>query len=203
MKKNIFLFTALFVCINIFAQSKKLTIKVLDAQNKPVAGATILFDDIKQKRWTNSNGIFKIKSANAPKEISAFHPKIGIQKIKYTGAKKVFIKIKKGENLLTVNNNNSKEKVLNPTQFYTIYDYLKGRIPGVNVTSDNKIAIRGYNTVNGNTTPLFILNGTNIDQDFFGTISPSDIKSIKVLKGPETAVYGVRGANGVIIVTTM
>ena len=52
-------------------------------------------------------------------------------------------------------------------------------------------------------TPLFILNGTSVGQDTFGTISPSDIKSLTILKGPESAAYGVRGANGVIIVKTM
>ena len=97
MKKNILLFASLFLCFAIYGQSKKLTIKVIDANNKPVAGATILFDDVKQNRWTNVNGVFKTKFKIAPKEISAFHPKIGIKKIKYNGGNKLFIRIKKGD----------------------------------------------------------------------------------------------------------
>lgn len=203
MKKRIFLLATFFLCFAIYGQSKSLTIKVSDVHNKPVAGAIILFDNVKQNRWTNSNGVFKTKITIAPKEISAFHPKIGIKKVKYHGAKKMFIQITTGENLLTVTNNNQKEKTISSTQFYTIYDYLRGRFPGVNIASDNTITIRGFNTVNGNTTPLFIVDGTNVGQDTFGTISPSQIKSLTVLKGPETAAYGVRGANGVIIVKTM
>lgn len=203
MKKNIVLLAALFLCFTIYGQSKTLTIKVFDADNKPVAGAIILFDNVKQNRWTNTNGVFKTKISKAPKEISAFHPKIGIKKTKYYGAKRIFIKIAKGENLLTVTSNNKKEKIISSTQFYSIYDYLRGRFPGVNIASDNTITIRGFNSVNGSVTPLFIVDGTNVDQSTFGAIAPSQIKSLTVLKGPETAAYGVRGANGVIIVKTM
>jgi TonB-dependent SusC/RagA subfamily outer membrane receptor len=196
MKKNIILFTAFLICLNLHAQSKKVTIKVLDKNNIPLSGAIILFDDVRQKRWTNSKGFFKTKFKKAPKEISAFHPKVGIKKIKYNGANTVFIIIKKGKNLYAKYNSNR-------NQFYNIYDYLRGKFPGVNIASDNTITIRGFNTVNGSTTPLFILNGLSIGQEAFSIISPSDIKSIKVLKGPDTAVYGVRGANGVIVVKTM
>lgn len=196
-KKDIILFGVLFLCFNIYAQSKKITIKVLDANSNPVAGAIILFDDVRQKRWTNSDGVFKTKLKLNTKEISAFHPKIGITKIKYHGTKKLFITIKAGDDLFLSNDNP------NPDQFNTVYDYLRGRVSGVNITSDNVITIRGYNTFSGNMTPLFILNGSSIGQEIFSTISPNEIKSITVLKGPETAAYGVRGANGVIIVKTM
>ena len=84
----------------------------------------------------------------------------------------------------------------------SIYDYLRGQIAGVNVSSDEEITIRGYNSINGDMTPLFILNETTVSKEIFGNIRPLDIKSVTVLKGPETTRYGVRGANGVIIVTT-
>jgi TonB-dependent SusC/RagA subfamily outer membrane receptor len=202
MKKNIILLGVFLLCLNVYAQSKKLTIKVTDDKNKPVAGAIILFDDVKQKRWTNSKGIFKTKLELVPKEISAFHPKVGIKKMKYNGSENIFIKIEKGENLLVADNNNPKAKTVNSSQFHSIYDYLRGRFPGVNIDTNNTITIRGYNTVNGSTTPLFVLNGSSIGQETFGTISPSDIKSITIIKGPESAMYGVRGANGVIVVIT-
>jgi len=63
----------------------------------------------------------------------------------------------------------------------------------------NKIVIRGVNTVNGDTDPLFIVDGAaynNIDW-----VNPNDVKSIDVLKDAGSAsIYGVRGANGVIII---
>ena len=95
-----------------------------------------------------------------------------------------------------------KQKSLNTNQFNTIYDYLRGNVPGVTVTANNVINIRGYSSINGSMVPLFVLNGNYIDQDTFGLIPPLDIKSITVLKGPETSRYGLRGSNGVIEVET-
>lgn len=199
--KLLILVLTTFLSINLSAQSKKITIKVKDSKNKPVSGALILFDNVKQKVWTNSKGIFKAKIKTNPIIISAFHPNIGIVKTKYNGKRNITLVIKKG-NDLQLSDNSPKEKVINAGQFNDIYDYLRGKIPGVNVSSDNTILIRGYSSINGSMTPLFILNGTNVSQEVFGRIIPNDIKSVTVLKGPETARYGVRGANGVIIVKT-
>ncbi|MCI2229094.1 TonB-dependent receptor plug domain-containing protein [Polaribacter sp. MSW13] len=70
------------------------------------------------------------------------------------------------------------------------------------MSSDDVISIRGYGSINGNMTPLFVVNGSNVSQETFGQIIPNDIKSVTILKGPETARYGVRGSNGVIVITT-
>ncbi len=202
MKKNIIILLGVFfLSFKISAQSKNLTIKVKDEKNKPVAGAIILFDDTRQKRWTNSNGVFKITLEKDPIVISAFHPTIGIKKIKYDGKKNLTIKIKKGNDFEVVNN--SKGKSIDSNQFNDIYDYLRGRIPGVNVDSENNIVIRGYNSINGVMTPLYVLNNNTVSAVTFGSIVPNQIKSVTVLKGPETSRYGVRGANGVIVVETL
>lgn len=81
-----------------------------------------------------------------------------------------------------------------------IYDYLEGRVAGVEVTNDKRIIVRGVNTVNGNTDPLILVDGQEW-QDI-SSLNPNDIKSIDVLKGSATAIYGVRGSNGVILITT-
>lgn len=87
---------------------------------------------------------------------------------------------------------------------------LQGRIAGVTVTraADGGIAvrIRGATSIHGNSEPLYILDGMPIQPGPTGSltgINPSDIESIKVLKdAAETAMYGSRGANGVIIIKT-
>ncbi len=87
---------------------------------------------------------------------------------------------------------------------------LQGRVAGVTVTQtpDGSIAvrIRGAVSIHGNTEPLYILDGMPIQPGPNGTLSginPFDIESIKVLKdAAETAMYGSRGANGVIIIKT-
>ena len=81
-----------------------------------------------------------------------------------------------------------------------IYEYLEGRVAGVEVTYDKRIIVRGSGTVNGSTDPLILGDGQEW-QDISG-LNPNDIKSIDVLKGSATAIYGVRGSNGVILITT-
>ena len=63
--------------------------------------------------------------------------------------------------------------------------------------------IRGTNSINSGTAPLFILDGVPISSADFNTISPSDIESVTVLKdASSTSIYGARAANGVIVITT-
>lgn len=206
IKKFIFLLILSF-SLTVVAQKKEekkkdinISILVKDASNNPVAGAAILFDNVKQKRRTNSKGYFKIKLDKAPKEISAFSAKIGIKKIKYKNKNNIVITIKDGKDHYIAST--PKKKDVDTKQYLTIYDYLRGQVPGVIVDPNNSITIRGHNTVNGSTLPLFIINNTPVGQSTFANIVPSTIKYVSVLKGTETAIYGMRGANGVIKVVT-
>ena len=87
---------------------------------------------------------------------------------------------------------------------------LQGRVAGVTVTraADGGIAvrIRGVSSFYGNNEPLYVIDGMPVQPGPNGSltgINPYDIESIKVLKDPaETAIYGIRGANGVIVIKT-
>ena len=87
---------------------------------------------------------------------------------------------------------------------------LQAKVPGVLITRapDGSIAlqIRGTSSFSRNTAPLYVIDGSPIEAGPGGALSginPYDIESIRVLKDPaETAIYGMRGANGVILVTT-
>lgn len=87
---------------------------------------------------------------------------------------------------------------------------LAGRVAGVQVSagggepgSGANIVIRGGNTVNGDNSPLYVVDGFIIDNFEPSLIDPSDIESMTILKDASaTAIYGVRGANGVIIIVT-
>ena len=87
---------------------------------------------------------------------------------------------------------------------------LAGRVAGVRVSAGSgepgnglDIVIRGGNTVNGDNSPLYVMDGFIIENFNPGLIDPSDIESMSVLKDASaTAIYGVRGANGVVIITT-
>tara|TARA_R110001606_G_scaffold222595_1_gene370567 strand:+ start:254 stop:895 length:642 start_codon:yes stop_codon:yes gene_type:complete len=180
----------------------RLTILVHDVNNNPIPGAIILFDDVKQKRLTNSAGYFKIKLDKTPKIIAAFSPSIGLKKVKYTNVDNITIKITSEVNKSEITKEDINTKEDNPIQYRNIYDYLRGKVSGVNVGAGNVITIRGYNSVNGSTTPMFILNDNQVEESIFSNIVPTDIKSIQVFKSTDSAIYGSRGANGVIKVTT-
>lgn len=87
---------------------------------------------------------------------------------------------------------------------------LQGQTTGLTVISNSgepskaaTFQIRGTNSINSGTSPLFILDGVPISSSDFNTISPSDIESISVLKdASSTSIYGARAANGVVVITT-
>ncbi len=94
-------------------------------------------------------------------------------------------------------------------QNFSAIDNLRGKVSGVNVFSNssqpgaynNKVVIRGMATINSSTDPLYVVDG--VVMEGFGMINPNDIESMEVLKDASaTAIYGARGANGVILVTT-
>lgn len=87
---------------------------------------------------------------------------------------------------------------------------LAGRIAGVQVSSlsgrpgeDSDIVIRGGNSLTQSNAPLYVIDGFPMPEDYNNTLNPNDIESIDVLKDASaTAIYGARGANGVIMITT-
>mgnify|MGYP001159894109 FL=1 len=112
---------------------------------------------------------------------------------------------------------------LNITNQQNVLGTLSGRVAGVQVTGSSgasmggthKIKIRGVNSINGGDEPLIVIDGTPIsNSNFSGSsgadygnlaqdINPSDIASVNVLKGPAaSALYGIRGQYGVIMITT-
>lgn len=92
--------------------------------------------------------------------------------------------------------------------YNNIYDLIKGRCPGVTVTSgaggpgsEQKIEIRGQSSINLDTTPLFVIDG--MVTSTLANIAPCDVKSINFLKDSSASIYGSRGANGVILIETL
>ena len=87
---------------------------------------------------------------------------------------------------------------------------LQGQSPGLMVLSNSgepskaaTFQIRGTNSINSGTAPLFILDGVPISSADFNAISPSDIESVSVLKdASSSSIYGARAANGVVVITT-
>lgn len=101
------------------------------------------------------------------------------------------------------------EKEIAHLRVARVEELLEGRVAGLEVIRRNgsfSLRIRGMNSLTGSSEPLVVIDGIPTRQ-FAGNsalamLSPYDIKRIDVLKGAEAAIYGSRGANGVILVTT-
>lgn len=99
-------------------------------------------------------------------------------------------------------------KILEKVQTTSVAEAIVGKLPGVQVTAvdgspdaEIKILVRGGGSITQDNSPLIILDGFEVNS--LNDIPPTDIESIEVLKdAASTAIYGARGANGVILVTT-
>ena len=109
-----------------------------------------------------------------------------------------FLKFGNPYNNISYRNNNS------------VINSLQGQVSGINVSkssgtpgSGSEISIRGAASLDKDSKPLYVINGVPISEDEFRNVSPDAIKSMEVLKDASaTAIYGNRGKNGVVLITT-
>jgi len=202
---------------------------VPDINNQPVSGAMILVDKMKSDIVTDSKGFFKIKIKPDVKMIGAFTfdkgsgetlldrkpidpgltPVITIvldgpvaMKGKPVQTPDSDEKINIGYGTINKKDLSSGSNQIDATEdrfssYTNIYDMIRGEIPGVQVTG-NKIVIRGINSINASSDPLFVVDGIVVSS--IDNINPRQVKTINVLKGSDAAIYGSRGANGVILI---
>ena len=89
------------------------------------------------------------------------------------------------------------------TSYTNIADYIQGRVPGVMVQKNGdsyRYIVRGINSINGPTDPLLMIDGVEVDN--FDSLIPSQVESVEVIKDASASIYGMRGACGVIMITT-
>lgn len=107
-------------------------------------------------------------------------------------------------------NNRSKPdgSISDDRDYYTsLADYLQ-QVPGVNISGSGMVTIRGMNSFDATytpITPLFVVDGNAVGYSYNeanNMVHPNYIDYVRVLKGPDAAIYGVRGGNGVIEIVT-
>ncbi len=106
------------------------------------------------------------------------------------------------------NSSDDDGRISNEKDYYrSLADYLT-KVPGVNVrgSGDNAyVTIRGVSSFSSGNTPLYVVDGQAVGNNYSranNMVNPQDIDYVRVLKGPDAAIYGVRGANGVIEIVT-
>ncbi len=218
MKKTVLLLLlfALLAAVPGFGQTKgnkKIIVAgtVVDINKNPVADAIIIVDGKSSDVYSDQNGLFKVKVKPDAEVIEAVSEKGCSGKTKIDGKSDVTItldpsEVSNAKYIPKRTREGSKGRQNNPNEvnpqenryasYSSVYEILKG-IPGVQVAGTS-ITIRGATSINSSTEPLLIVNGSQVLSLY--DISPKDVKRITVLKGAETAIYGAKGANGVIVI---
>lgn len=198
--------------------------RITNEKGEPLPGVTVLVKGTTKGVFTNVNGeyVITVPDGNTVLVISS----IGYNKVEIpvNGKKELSLALEPSSSnineLVVVGYGEQKKGTLtNAISSITAKDFqdapvnrldqvLQGRATGVQVTSSAgspggaaRIRIRGSNSVNGGNDPLYVVDGF-VGAEFFA-INPDDIASIQVLKdAAATAIYGSRGSNGVILITT-
>lgn len=201
------------------------------ANNQPLAGATISVKGSTQRTTSGANGGFVITAPAATSILVISYIGYVTQEVP-AGSGRLQIVLQPGSSELTqvvvvgYGTQNRKDvtgavKTIKSESFNkgiitSPQQLLQGKVSGVNVTSASgepgtnmSITVRGPGGVRTGSTPLFVIDGLPLDNSSTGGgdplnfINPQDIESIDVLKDASaTAIYGARGANGVVIITT-
>jgi TonB-dependent SusC/RagA subfamily outer membrane receptor len=230
MKSNLYILIILFLAISAAPLSgqkggKKITItgNVSDDIKSPVIGAIITIDGKQTNISTNRLGNYKLKVKPSDLKIGVLISTNYVIEEPIAGKTKVDITIPAaahqqivsqildpGDEAINIGYGTVKKRDLltsvskidgntNKYASYTnIYDMLRGTVPGVQVVG-NSIKIQGAGSLMSGTEPLFVVDGTIVNG--ISNISPVEVRSVEVLKGSSAAIYGSRGANGVILIT--
>ena len=220
--KSVFVLTCLLLSASVaMAQTKTVTGTVTDSTHEPLIGASILVKGTSTGAITDMNGKYSISVT--PEDVLVFSY-VGYEKQEIKVGQQTVINVtlkddsqmlaetviigygsaKKRDLTGSITNIKGSEIANKPAT--NPLSSLQGKIAGVQIVNsgqagaDPEIRIRGTNSINGY-KPLYIVDG--LFNDNINFLNPEDIESMEVLKDPSSlAIFGVRGANGVIIVTT-
>lgn len=202
----------------------KLSGSVVNNKNKPIANAKIYLDSIDSNVITDRKGNFEVSFSKKVATINVFSVEYGLLSNKFNDEKVMnfmFLnaqlpqeeRVHKGGTLKMVYSKHTNEYKMNTNNngsglvtdknsgiYNTIYDLLRGQLPGVSVSRDNRITIRGVSSLRNISDPLFVVDGVIVSSIDY--ISPNNVKKVSVLKGAEAAIYGSQGSSGVIVIKT-
>lgn len=227
MKTKLILFFTFLISFS-FTLSAQIKGKVIDEKGETIPGVNVVIKGTSTGTVTDLNGEFFISEAK-PNDVLVFsfvgyekkEVPIGNQKSITVTLKETDYQIQELEVVAvgygdvrrrdltgSIAKANMSEILKAPVT--DINKALGGRIPGVQVSSrdgglgDNfNIVIRGAGSLTQSSEPLYVIDGFPMEANMMGAINPNDIASIDVLKDASaTAIYGSRGANGVVIITT-
>ncbi|MFV8225478.1 SusC/RagA family TonB-linked outer membrane protein [Christiangramia aquimixticola] len=205
-----------------YAQSFSVSGNVTDENGMPLMGVNVLVKDESRGTTTDFDGNFTVQDISTGDVLQFSYVGFQTQEVRVTSQSAINMVLQTDSEALNEvvvigYGTQTKKEItgavsvvgsetiedLNPVR---VEQALQGRVAGVNITSSSgspgsgsNINIRGIST-NGNNKPLILVDG-NVIEDL-SVINPNDIESINVLKDATAGIYGVRAANGVILITT-
>jgi TonB-dependent SusC/RagA subfamily outer membrane receptor len=215
---SIFLF-CIFVSSLLLAQDHIIRGVVHTLEKIPLIGAKIKVKSTKQSVLTDTLGTFVV-SCNSADKLKVMARGFYTQNVKVSKEIKMIavnLNLKPGSNsqkyAIGYGYISEKDKSSAVTGFNTnkstfskysdMYDLIRGQLAGVQVTNGEIIIRGGSNSFYGSSAALIVVDGVISDSDILNTIKPIQVKSINVIKDGSSAVYGSRGANGVILIETL
>ncbi|MEL7588240.1 MAG: TonB-dependent receptor [Prolixibacteraceae bacterium] len=205
-------------------QNKTVKGKVTDSSGTPLPGVSIVINGTTGGTITGTDGNYSLN--NIPADAILVFSFVGMesQEVKVEGKTTIHIEMVEDaigiEEVVAIGYGTVKKQNLTSSvskigseaiesrPIATLSEAFAGQLAGVraqNTTgipgSDLEIRIRGINTINGSSAPLYVIDG--VAKDDMKDINPSDIESIQILKDASaTSIYGSRGANGVVLIET-
>ncbi|TDK47946.1 SusC/RagA family TonB-linked outer membrane protein [Algoriphagus formosus] len=205
--------------------------KVSDASGQPLPGVTVIIEGTTTGTVTDIDGNYSLSASEGDILVFSFvgfesqrisvgnQTTIDIQLIEDARSLEEVIVVGYGQinrRDITGSVGSVNAEKLNEVPTASFDQALQGRVAGVNIIKDSgapgggvTVQIRGINSINGNNNPLYVIDGFPIifsqsaNSSGLAQINPGDIESIEILKDASaTAIYGTRGANGVILITT-
>ena len=224
LKKVALMLMMSMLCLISFAQERQVQGIVKDKSGEPMIGVNVLVKGTTNGTITGVDGDFTLSGVKKSDILSFTYIGFKNKELKYEGEKLLNVVLEEDSELLdevvvigygTVNKRDLTGSVASVSSqdiasipVSSASEALTGKMAGVNITTtegspdaDIKIRIRGGGSLSQDNSPLYIVDGFPVSS--ISDIAPSEIQSIDVLKdASSTAIYGARGANGVILVTT-
>ncbi|MCC2600660.1 SusC/RagA family TonB-linked outer membrane protein [Sphingobacterium sp. FBM7-1] len=228
MREKLFLMCVLFFSMwKSYAQPSEIVGTVIEAQSKlPLAGVTVRFqgETSTSSTSTDESGRFVLKASEAAGNLSFSLVGYLAREVVYPGVSLQTIALTKENTALdevvvvgygTVRKRDLTGSVVSvkgdeiaKVPSANIIESIQGKVPGVDITRSSgsassgvSMTVRGNRSITAQNGPLFIVDGVQYSN--IQDINPNDIESMEILKdASSTAIYGSRGANGVVIVTT-
>ena len=223
-KRLLLIFSLLLLATPLWAQNKNVSGTVTDSQGMPLPGVNVLIKETSSGTQTDFDGNYNISVSEGQTLLFSF---VGMKSISLiVGSSSTYPIIleedssvldevvvvgygtqKKSDITGAISQVSSEE--LNDFPVQNTLQGIQGKAAGVNISSNARpgeigsIRIRGERSISGNSSPLYVVDGVPLQSGGLEAFNPNDIESVEILKDASaTAIYGSRGANGVVLVTT-